>query len=96
MAEEIKKDQATCRCGAGMGVCGCGSYGRCWFRIVRAIFIVIAMVIVFALGMKIGELKGMLESRGGYNMMGGRSYGAYPMMRGGQGFAPGTATSSAQ
>ncbi len=93
--EKKKKESATCDCGGG--ACGCGmSCGRIWLRIVRAVFAVVVMVIIFMLGVKIGELRGMLESQHGYRMMGAQpfgGYGQYPMMRG---VPQLSATSSAQ
>ncbi len=47
------------RCGACGNACGFGGYG-----IVRWILGIIIITWVFSIGMKIGELKGMLESAG--------------------------------
>jgi hypothetical protein len=95
MPEEKKKNGMACGCGTG--ACGCGmSCSRAWLRIVRGIFAVVIMVIIFMLGVKIGELRGMLEGRHGFRMTGAQSfggYGQYPMMRG---MPPVAATSSAQ
>jgi hypothetical protein len=100
MAEKKEKNQMTCQCGMGMGMCGCGPHGHFAFRLIRAIFAVIILSIVFMLGVKIGELRGMLESRYGdaYRMMPVQvqGYGAYPMMRTGQGVVPTSTTSTAQ
>ena len=72
-----------------MGMCGCGVCKHVGLRIMRAIILLAIVIIVFMLGVKIGELKGALEGRyGDYRMMGAQSYGgyvpngAYPMMRG--------------
>jgi len=68
MAEEQKK---VCNCGAGVcGGCGCGWHGG-WLKIVRCIFALVVLVVVFMLGVKIGELRGVLEAGRGYRMMGG-------------------------
>ena len=83
----------TCDCSAGM--CGCGVHGGYWFRLLRWIFAFVILVVVFMLGVKIGELKGIFDSRyGGYRMMGAQPYGVYPMMWGVQGTPSGTVTTS--
>jgi hypothetical protein len=101
MAEEKrKKDPMTCQDGRGM--CGYGYCGNYYgLRIVRAIFLVIMMAIVFMLGVKIGELRGMLAAYYGNRMMRPPYYYGqpYPITQGGPGMmigtsSPSTATSS--
>lgn len=84
--EEQKKDQMG-MCG-GCGMCQgrmCGMGGGCGYHIIRWILGIAIIVIVFTLGVKLGEFKGTLESNG-YRMMRASSYGdygrAYPMMGG--------------
>ncbi|MFZ2522704.1 MAG: hypothetical protein WAX44_04255 [Minisyncoccia bacterium] len=60
------------KCGMCGGVCGVGGYG-----LVRWILGIIIITWVFSIGMKIGELKGMLDG-GGY---GHSKYKSMPMMR---------------
>jgi hypothetical protein len=86
-------------------MCGCGaSLGYPGFRRHRVIRIVIALVIaiiIFWVGVKVGEFKTVFEShfRGGYGshqMMRGGYYGGGHMMMPGQAVpVSGTATSSA-
>ena len=87
MAEEKNNKEMVCRCGAGSCGCGCGWHGG-WLKIVRCFFGLVVLVIVFFLGMKIGELRGILES-GRYRTMtsayGNSWYGQVPMMQNGQG-----------
>lgn len=89
MAEDKKKDQMVCNC--GMHACGCGMHGGCWFRVLRWFFALVILLIVFMLGIKMGELRGMLESGYGYRMMRGPyNEQGYPMMPYGQGAASST------
>jgi hypothetical protein len=72
-------------CGVGGG---CSGHG-CWHRAIRLILGIAIILIVFCLGMMIGQLKGELNRGSGYRMMHTQSYygGGYgyavPMMQGG-------------
>jgi hypothetical protein len=73
-------------CGCGCGHCGAGGCGggmcSCWkyggHRPLRILLGLIILVIVFAMGMKLGELKGMYNS----GFYGGDMWGGRNMMRG--------------
>jgi len=77
-------------CQGGMcGIGGCHFNHGCWFRAVRVILGLVILLVVFCLGVMIGELKGELGRSSGYRMMHTQSYygGGYgyavPMMQGG-------------
>ena len=96
MADESnKKDGKTCACGCG----SCGCTGGMWYgksggyMLIRIVIALIILFVVFAIGVKIGELQSALGHRfGGYghgNMMMRGGYGGYGygMMGGGYGQA---------
>jgi hypothetical protein len=56
-------------CG-GMKCCG-GGHRFIVFRIIRIFISIVILAIVFSLGVKIGELKAVLNGGYGYSMMGG-------------------------
>ncbi len=76
MAEErdgkiISTGNTTCACGPGC-VCGCGHH--CMHRVLWWIVGIVALIIVFCLGVKAGEFSDALHSMyGGY-------YRDYPVM----------------
>ena len=77
-------------CG-GMGKCGCGNWHHQYnmYHVLRWLFAIAILVIVFSVGVSIGRLSGALEN-GGYGSYGYghmryyNNYGAEPMMYGGQ------------
>jgi len=79
-------------CGMGGGCCGC-KHG-CWHRVIRCVLGMVIILIVFAFGIMIGELKGELNAS--YRTTRMSSFGdygrAYPTMQDGYG----AATNSAQ
>jgi hypothetical protein len=81
------------QCGAGGfggGMCSCGRFGG--HRVLRVLLGLIILGIVFAMGLKLGEVKGMYNSAFyGGSMRGGRFMmmrGAPGMMNGGVNQAP--------
>ena len=70
--------------GCGGGMCGggmCSGWKFRGHRVIRVLLALIILVVVFTMGFKLGELKGMFSSYGQGGMRGGRSF----MMRGYQG-----------
>lgn len=79
-----------CKCGicqgkmCGMGVCCSGKYG-CWYHVIRWILGIVIILMVFAFGVMIGQLREELQSSG-YRMMRTSYYGggyAYPTTQNG-------------
>ena len=71
----------------GMGGCCSAMKGSCWYHVVRWVLGIAIIVIVFSLGVKVGEFKATFGSGYGRHMM-HASYGggyAYPMMQNGYG-----------
>ena len=61
-------NNANCSCGCGkMGMCSCGGHRHGHFAL-RLILGLIILMLVFGMGLKIGELKGSIES--GYGEFG--------------------------
>lgn len=78
MAEEkngriVSTGDTTCACGPGC-TCGCGHH--CMHRVLWWVIGIVALVIVFCVGVKAGEIRE--ELRG---MFGGNYYRDYPMMQ---------------
>lgn len=87
--KEMCKDESKCdKCSGGRwGKCGdkhsCGCGHSFVYHGLRWLFAIIIIVIVFSVGIKVGELKGLVERSGGYHhsmysqsMMSGGEYGA--------------------
>ena len=71
-------------------MCGWGMmhHHGCGYHVIRWALGLVILVIVFAFGIMIGELKGTFDASFGYRMMNGYGYGysrAYPMMEYGYG-----------
>lgn len=65
-------------------MCGWGMmhHHGCGYHVIRWALGITILVIVFAFGIMIGELKATFDSSFGYRMMDGYGYGrAYPMMQ---------------
>ena len=87
MKKECGGGECSSSCGGGCGgkscnmfTCGTGGscgHGNMKFLLVRWILGILIILIVFSLGMRIGEFKGQIES--GYSGRGGYSQG-YPTM----------------
>jgi len=85
------EDQKNMSMKSGMCECGCGCGWPHGHRMFRVILGLIILAIVFAIGVKVGEVKSRFEGGFGRRMY----YHSYPtMMQPGQGAAaqPGTAT----
>lgn len=106
--EENKKDNGGCKCWACQGSgtmqkCPCAWHGRGKHMLLRVLLALIILIVVFCLGVKLGEFKAAV---GGMRhrsfpmrnyMMGAGNYGPgyfTPMMRGGQGGAPQQSTTT--
>ena len=82
------KENTCTTCTTGSCGCKCGSMmgmGGHKHHILRKILMLILLVIVFNLGMRMGELKGLLQSQNNSYHRGGMmmNYGTTPIMMGG-------------
>ncbi len=78
MMEDKKEDSFVCTC--------CGAHCHCGNRkhyLLKKIFMLIVLVIVFALGMQLGEIKGELRGGRGFSHHMMYGYGGMPRMMGG-------------
>ncbi len=80
-APNVCKAGGCGKCGMGGMGCGCGMGGHMHMHPLRWLIRIVVIAAIFFLGMKMGELRGMLLSTGGY---GHRYYGGM-MYQGGYG-----------
>jgi len=99
MEEQKKQDQSEgCQCWLCRGKMTCGNWHWHRFFLLKLLIGIIILVAVFAVGVKVGELKGAFGRGYGYYGRQGRHYmmpspyygQPYPQMMQGQGASTGT------